>query len=84
MSSQSWQQGTFVSRADQVRRSNERIIEEAIRLRFVSRVPLLCECDDEDCREFVPLTLDEYELVRAVNGYVTSSGHSVGEDATAI
>ena len=35
------------------RQANDRIAEKAERLRFVSRVPMLCECSDRDCRAVV-------------------------------
>jgi len=30
----------------------------------LERVPYLCECDDVDCRELIPLTAPEYERIR--------------------
>jgi hypothetical protein len=47
------------------RAANERIVERAKQLRFVSRIPLICECDDPDCRDIIPVTLDEYRAIRS-------------------
>ena len=44
-----------------VRRANDRIAEKAEQLRFVSRVPMLCECSAPDCRTVVLVGLDERE-----------------------
>ncbi len=77
MSSNSWQQGAPATRADEARRSNERIVEQATRLHFVSRIPLLCECDDDHCREFVLLPRGRYEALRDDATYLTAPGHTV-------
>jgi hypothetical protein len=52
------------SRSQRVRKSNNRIARSAIRYRFVSRVPFLCECDDEGCDELVLLTLEAFYATR--------------------
>jgi hypothetical protein len=41
-------------------------------------IPFLCECSNKRCFARVPLTIDEYEEVRAAPArYVTISGHEV-------
>jgi hypothetical protein len=60
----------------EVRAANDRIAEKAEQLRFVSRVPMLCECSDPACRTLVMITLGEYRAIgeRARN-ILTASGH---------
>ncbi len=69
-----------VSRPDDVRRGNERIAERAEQLRFVSRVPMLCECGDPACSQIVLIALDGYRQVRTDGRrYLTAPGHAVDE-----
>lgn len=63
---------------DAARDANGRIAEKAIRLRFLARVPFVCECSDPDCREFVLLLPQEYEAARR-EGYVTRPDHAVAD-----
>jgi hypothetical protein len=60
--------------SEAVRQANERIAEKAIRLRFVARVPFICECDDPDCVEFIPLHPRDY-AERSARSYVVLPGH---------
>jgi hypothetical protein len=63
------------SRPLRVREANERMAKTATRLRFVSRVPFLCECDDHpDCSELVLLTLEDYDAAKV--GSITAVGHA--------
>lgn len=57
-----------------VRAANKRIAEKALRLRFVSRIPFICECSDSRCQEFVLLFPHEY-AERSARAYVTLPGH---------
>jgi hypothetical protein len=63
-------------RALDVRAANDRIAEKAAQLRFVSRVPMMCECSDPACRTLVMITLGEYRAIgeRARN-ILTAAGH---------
>jgi hypothetical protein len=62
------------------RQANDRIAEKAERLRFVSRVPMLCECSDHDCRTVVMVRLEDYYAIRRdSDALLTASGHSTGE-----
>jgi hypothetical protein len=47
----------------------------------LDRVPYLCECDNVDCRETIPLTAPEYERIRADGAtFAIARGHpSEGE-----
>jgi len=49
------------------RTANERFRQKAESYQFrpVDRVPFICECADENCREIVMLTLQDYEHIRA-------------------
>ena len=63
-----------LSRSEEVRASNDRIAERAVRLRFVSRVPMLCECSDPGCRSIVLIGLDRYAELRKL-GFLTAPAH---------
>jgi len=64
-----------VGKSTQVRVSNERLAAKAEQYRFVSRIPMRCECDEPDCRATVSITLDEYRDVRRDGGVLTAPGH---------
>lgn len=63
-------------RSDEVRAGNDRIAGRAEQLRFVSRVPMLCECGNPSCSQMVLIGLDDYREARA-NGhcYLTAPEH---------
>ena len=52
------------ARAMDARQANDRIAEKAVRMRFVSRVPMICECTDLDCRAVVMVRLEDYHAIR--------------------
>ena len=58
------------------RKANDRIADKAELLRFVSRVPMLCECSDPACQSIFLIELDRYQELRE-NGYLTSPGHTL-------
>lgn len=60
------------------RAANDRIARQAERLRFISRVPMLCECDRSRCRTIVMITLDDYyDLRRDPTNILTAPNHQV-------
>ncbi|HEY5693525.1 MAG TPA: hypothetical protein VIR14_03380 [Gaiellaceae bacterium] len=60
------------------RAANDRIAEKAEQLRFVSRVPMLCECSTPACRAIVMISLEEYRRVREDSGgCLTARGHTI-------
>ena len=60
-----------------VREVNERMEDLASSATFPAFV---CECPDLECREMLPVTLEEYERVRATsNSFVVAVGHEVPE-----
>ena len=62
------------------RKANDRIAEKAEQLRFVSRVPMLCECNEPGCRTVVMVSLDDYrEIRRTEERFITAPGHGGGE-----
>jgi hypothetical protein len=62
------------------RQANDRIAEKAARLRFVSGVPMLCECHDPQCRRIVMVRLEDYHAIRREKGaFLTAAGHSAEE-----
>ena len=64
------------------RKANERIADKAEQLRFVSRVPMLCECSAPGCRTIVMVALQDYrEIRRTEDSVLTAPGHEAGEAA---
>jgi hypothetical protein len=62
------------------RKANDRIADKAEQLRFVSRVPMLCECSRPDCRTVVMVGLDDYrEIRRTEDSFITAPGHGADE-----
>ena len=62
------------------RKANDRIARKAEQLRFVSRVPMLCECSESGCRTTVMIHLgDYYEIRLTEDSFITAPGHGVGE-----
>jgi hypothetical protein len=67
-----------LGRPDEVRRGNERIAQRAEQLRFVSRVPMLCECSDPACSQIVLIALDAYHRLRSDSRrYLTAAEHTL-------
>ena len=67
-------------RPDHVRSSNDRIAQRAVEHRFVSRVPMLCECSDAACEAIFLIELDRYRDLRR-SGYLTAPEHAVAHAA---
>jgi hypothetical protein len=70
------EQSEYVTRPERARKSNERIAEKADRFRFVSRVPMLCECSDPNCEQIFLIELDRYREIQHA-GYLTLPEHAV-------
>lgn len=68
-----------LSRSEEVRSSNDHIAERAVGLRFVSRVPMLCECSDPRCQSIFLIGLERYDELRDT-GFFTAPDHGI-EDA---
>jgi hypothetical protein len=64
----------ILSRPEEVRASNDHIAERAVRLHFVSRVPMLCECGDVRCQSIILIGLGRYEELRT-KGFLTAPDH---------
>ena len=64
------------------RKANDRIAVKAEQLRFVSRVPMLCECSARQCRTIVMVALEDFREIRLEGGSVIAPGHD-GEDEAA-
>jgi hypothetical protein len=72
------QERLTTTRSDDAFDANQRLAESAEALRFVSRVPMFCECYDPACRALVLITLDRYREVSSDNRlFLTAPGHSV-------
>jgi hypothetical protein len=64
------------------RKANDRIADKAEQLRFVSRIPMLCECSAPGCRTLVMVALDDYrEIRRTVDSFITAPGHDARDAA---
>ncbi len=62
------------------RKANDRIAEKAEQFRFVSRVPMLCECSEPGCRTIVMVSLGDYrEIRRTEDSFITAPGHGADE-----
>lgn len=60
------------------RAANDRIAEKAEQLRFVSRVPMLCECSTRACRAIVLIAITEYRQLREESDlFLTAPGHEL-------
>jgi hypothetical protein len=55
---------------------NDHIAERAVSLRFVSRVPMLCECSDPRCQAIVLIGLERYADLRET-GFFTAPDHTI-------
>jgi hypothetical protein len=57
----------FALNQSSFRTANERLRRAAVSHRFreTDRVPFICECADQHCREIVMLTIADYERIRA-------------------
>lgn len=73
-----------MSRRAQLRAANERIVKKAAELRFASRVPLFCECDDPDCQQTFLISLDDYHQAVAGGGVLTVPDHPVDNAETGL
>jgi hypothetical protein len=71
-------QSPHTRRPEAVHRSNDKIATVAERLQFVSRVPMLCECDDESCTEVVMIMLEDFRRVRRESPFLIAPGHGRG------
>jgi hypothetical protein len=66
------------TRAMDARKANDRIADKAEHLRFVSRVPMLCECGEPACRTIVMIDLGDYHAIRRSDDTVLKApGHQV-------
>lgn len=72
-----------LTRPEDVRGSNDRIAERAAKLRFVSRVPMLCECGDPDCQTIILIGLDRYQELRET-GFFTTADHTIDDAEPAL
>jgi hypothetical protein len=69
----------------QFREANEGIRDKADQVHPpMTTIPFLCECAREDCRELVPMSLDEYASVRSHPTYfINARGHEEAEGPSA-
>jgi hypothetical protein len=54
----------IATRSDDAFDANERLARAAEAHRFVSRVPMFCECSDPGCQALVLIELERYHEVR--------------------
>lgn len=72
------QERVNLSRSEEVRASNDHIAERAVRLHFVSRVPMLCECSDPSCHSILLIGLERYAELRD-EGFFSAPGHAIDD-----
>jgi hypothetical protein len=72
----SGQQRDSLARTSAVRASNDHIAARAETLHFVSRVPMLCECDEPGCRAIVLVSLDDFRRLRSSGDRVVARDHA--------
>ena len=68
-----------LSRHERIHLQNVRISVGARRHHFDERigVPFLCECDDENCHEFVIVRLPEFDRVSRSRFVLVATGHTI-------
>lgn len=67
------------------RDANEKIREAAEHYELVDRIPFICECADERCREIIQLGRSEYEDVRRdPRWFLNAPGHHVAAQGWAL
>lgn len=68
-------------RSERIHLQNVRIAVGARRHHFDDRVgvPFLCECDDEDCHEFVIVQLREFEKISGQHVALVTVGHVLAD-----
>jgi hypothetical protein len=70
-------QRAYVTRPETAQQANERIADKAVRLRFVSRLPLHCECSDPNCDELILIEPAAYRAAVEDGCFLTAPGHGV-------
>ena len=64
--------------------ANAGIVAKARELGYEAPVPLLCECADPTCRQFVHRSLEEFDAARAPPWEgITLPGHAYAESVVA-
>jgi len=66
----------ILSRSEDARSSNDHIAERAVRLHFVSRVPMLCERGDPSCHSILLIGLERDDELRDT-GFFTAPNHTI-------
>jgi hypothetical protein len=63
---------------DVFRNANDRIADKAVEFGWRDPVPFLCECSDPRCFARLPMTLEEFESLRASQSqYLMTPGHQL-------
>lgn len=63
------------ARPRQVRAANERVAREALRQKFLARLPMLCECDDAGCDEVFLIRPEAFRAASARPGLSLTAPH---------
>jgi hypothetical protein len=68
------------------REANEGIQQAATTYEVLEQIPFICECADENCRELLVLSMDEYEEIRGnPRHFLNAPGHvRAGEGAAEV
>lgn len=72
---------TQVTRKALVQAGNDRVVAAAQRHHFedTDPLPVICECDEDDCREFVRATVAEIRAARDRGDLIFAPGHGPSE-----
>lgn len=71
------QEQQIANRPDDAYAANERLAHAAEELKFVSRIPMFCECDADRCQALALITLDDYRQARERHHLLTAPGHRI-------
>jgi hypothetical protein len=65
------------TRSAAIKTSNLKIVSAARSLRFADEdaIPLLCECGNRQCQEFVPRSARAYEALNEAGEWLLATGH---------
>jgi len=70
-----WRSSDMAMRGNAVAASNDHVAARAQALRFASRVPMRCECEDPACQALILVSLDDFHRLRASGAALLADGH---------
>ena len=61
------------------RAANERLRERLQGLTLNGRMPVVCECSDQDCLEVADVVVEDYRRIRRDGNFIVLPGHDLEE-----